>query len=334
MSGLVPSRGLAGCATLIEELGGSPDALTRAAGLPPRALLDHDLPLKAEAATQLLEIAARELNAPDFGLRLARRQGLQILGPLWILASSAPTVREALADLVNNFALYASAMTVSLAEEGGAWALRYELRVSEGLPITQAAELGLALVCQELRGILGPAWRPLAVQFRHAAPADTRSHRAVFGPAFAFSQDRDAVVLDGATANAPMRVGGERVRGFIQRGVRHNRAYERPREATRAELAVRALIPFGRCDLAAVARELGLAPRTLQARLTREGETFQGVLDQVRLELSIRYLLSSDLRAGEIAELLGFADSSAFTRFMKLKTTKTPKAWRADGSRS
>lgn len=330
MSGLVPSRGLAGCATLIEELGGSPDALARAAGLPPRALLDHDLPLEAEAATQLLEIAARELGTPDFGLRLARRQGMQILGPLWTLARSAPTVRQALADLVDNFALYASAMAIGLVEEGGALVLRYDIRVSEGFPTKQAAELGLALVCQELRGILGPAWRPLAVQFRHSAPTDTRSHRAVFGPAFAFSQDRDALVLDRATADAPMRVGGERVRGFIQRGVRYNRAYERQREATRTELTVRALLPFGRFDLTAVAHELGLAPRTLQARLTREGETFQGVLDQVRLELSIRYLLSSDLRAGEIAELLGFTDSSAFTRFMKLKTAKTPRAWRSD----
>ena len=63
---------------------------------------------------------------------------------------------------------------------------------------------------------------------------------------------------------------------------------------------------------------------TDQARLARRGASFQGIVDQVRIELATRYLRNSQLTASEISERLHFADSTAFSRFMKTKAGVTP----------
>lgn len=328
--GHVPSIGIAGVAELIADLGQDPVAIAIESGIPPEALVDRDIPIPGERVVALFELAATRCGVRDFALRLARRQGLHVLGPLWTVIRSAPSVRVAMQDLAANFDFHTSAAQVRVDEEPQSVAICYDTRVRAPAQDVQTIELGLGILCLALRSMLGPDWRPVAVQFRHAPPPDARPHRALFGDLTLFDQDRNALVLDYTAYAAPLRAGSGRTHTILARALAA-KAPSRAGDTVRVELMIRALLPDTLVDLAAVARELGLPARTLQHRLTQEGTSFQQILDRVRLELAEKYLTGSSLRLGQIAEILRFADSSAFSRFVRLKTGRPPSQIRAEG---
>lgn len=73
-----------------------------------------------------------------------------------------------------------------------------------------------------------------------------------------------------------------------------------------------------------VARQLHASERTLQRQLKAYGLNFQDILDEYRLQQSQHYLHQGRSLV-EIAELLGYADQSAFGRAFKRWTGQTPK---------
>jgi len=73
-----------------------------------------------------------------------------------------------------------------------------------------------------------------------------------------------------------------------------------------------------------VASKLYTSRRSLQRRLSEEGETFQKILTQTRMELSEHYLSQPELSLAEISYLLGFQDQTSFFRAHQSWTGNTP----------
>jgi AraC-like DNA-binding protein len=64
----------------------------------------------------------------------------------------------------------------------------------------------------------------------------------------------------------------------------------------------------------AVANKLSIGARTLRRRLNDLGTSYQRILDDVRRELAIEYLRTTNLTVQEIAELLGYSEVTNFRR--------------------
>jgi AraC-like DNA-binding protein len=86
----------------------------------------------------------------------------------------------------------------------------------------------------------------------------------------------------------------------------------------------------GRGMLAAedVASRLGVSVTTLRRHLQNEGTSFQKLKDGCRMEAAFHYLSCPDYLIGDIAEQLGFDDTSAFFRGFKRWTGLTPGEYR------
>jgi AraC-like DNA-binding protein len=82
-------------------------------------------------------------------------------------------------------------------------------------------------------------------------------------------------------------------------------------------------------DADQLARQLCLSVSTLRRRLAEEGQTYQGLKDSVRRELAIAWLSGDDVAMGEIAERLGFADSSSFYKAFRKWFGCNPGHYRA-----
>src|SRR5262245_15018696 len=96
MVAMVRLQAVRGYRELVAELGGDPVRLLRAAKIK-SAAFDHPAALISfGAVVGLLERSARDLACPDFGLRLAERQDIGILGPLAVAMRYSATVGEAL----------------------------------------------------------------------------------------------------------------------------------------------------------------------------------------------------------------------------------------------
>lgn len=84
-------------------------------------------------------------------------------------------------------------------------------------------------------------------------------------------------------------------------------------------------------DLAGTARALNMSASTLQRRLATEGTSFQALKDQMRREIAIFRLNTSDASPAKLAAELGFADTAAFRRAFKNWTGRPPGAYRHAG---
>jgi AraC-like DNA-binding protein len=99
--------------------------------------------------------------------------------------------------------------------------------------------------------------------------------------------------------------------------------------AARVRELIEVLLPAGHCSIVQVARSLGVERRTVQRRLTDSGETFSSLLGAVRGELAERLVHNPRRSLTEIAEELGFSESSAFTRWFRGQFGCSPKEWRS-----
>ncbi len=55
-------------------------------------------------------------------------------------------------------------------------------------------------------------------------------------------------------------------------------------------------------------------PRTLHRRLKAEGKSFEGLKDEVRRDLALPYIQQADLPITQIAERLGYSETSVLSR--------------------
>lgn len=77
-----------------------------------------------------------------------------------------------------------------------------------------------------------------------------------------------------------------------------------------------------------MAKALFMSDRTLNRKLKAQGTTYQTLLDDVRQELAVWYLLQTKMPVEAIAEQLGYRDTSNFSRTCKRWFGRTPRAIR------
>ncbi|OZG74129.1 AraC family transcriptional regulator [Hahella sp. CCB-MM4] len=89
------------------------------------------------------------------------------------------------------------------------------------------------------------------------------------------------------------------------------------------------MLPSGMSSMDKVAGRLAMSKRTLQRKLSDEGETFQTVLKKTREELAQHYLANSSMSQSEISFLLGFQDTNSFIRAYSNWTGQPPGQYRS-----
>ena len=86
-------------------------------------------------------------------------------------------------------------------------------------------------------------------------------------------------------------------------------------------------LPSGRLTKEDVARRMYMSPRTLQVKLLKSSTTFQDVVNETRRALACGYIENSAMSITEIAYLLGFSDTSNFSRAFRRWTGHSPSAY-------
>lgn len=74
----------------------------------------------------------------------------------------------------------------------------------------------------------------------------------------------------------------------------------------------------------AIADSLSVTSRTLQRRLSTENTSFRELLNAVKIERAIYYMMKKNHPPKQVAYLVGFKDASSFTKAFKRYTGETP----------
>ncbi|MCA6059445.1 AraC family transcriptional regulator [Thalassolituus sp. ST750PaO-4] len=98
----------------------------------------------------------------------------------------------------------------------------------------------------------------------------------------------------------------------------------------RIKNSIQAVLEQGEPTLADTAQVFNLSERTLRRYLQQEGTSFRQVLEEVRREMAVHYLLQTAVPVTDIALRLGFSDSSNFNRAFQRWFEQTPGQYRKE----
>lgn len=335
MTTLIRAAGLTNFANVACQVGLNPRTLLRRLGLSDAVLADPDLRVASATVVELLEESARDSGCPTFGLRMAEARQLSDFGAMSLLLSHQATLGDALRTFIEYRHLLNEAVAIHLEEAGDTVIVRTEVVTGTPASSRQATELALGVLFRMCNALLGSHWRPYSVNFSHAPPPDLQVHRRVFGTAakIEFNSDFNGFVCSATdlqqknpTADPVMARYAER---FLETLPVANDSSV-PRDVRRA---IYLFLPMGRATIELVAQGVGLNVRTLQRQLEEADVTFSDLLNEVRRDLALRYMQNDNYPLGRVAELLGYAMPSSFTRWFTTQFGMAPAVWRAENRR-
>lgn len=79
-----------------------------------------------------------------------------------------------------------------------------------------------------------------------------------------------------------------------------------------------------------IAQKLALGTRSLNRRLQERNTSYKKIIDEIRSDLSIRYLENTNLSIDQISDLVGFSETTAFRRAFKHWTGKSASQYRKE----
>ncbi len=269
-------------------------------------------------------------NVPALGLEAGLRYHFTAFGMLGLAMAASATALDALEIALRYFNL-TFAFTDFLIDQNDHETTIIIESVSVPPDLRRfVVERDVAGVIQVQRDLV-PRFPVLrGVAFAFPPPAHEAHYEALLGLRPQFGHPRSVIRLCNTGLSQPLpqanaiarQAAEEQCRQLLER--RHLRSGLALRIRERL-LRESALMP----DMAMIAADLCMTPRTLRRRLQGESTTFSAIRDEVRRALAEELLSMTELSIGEIAGRLGYADPTCFTNAFKGWTGgTTPLAWR------
>ncbi|MEC3916491.1 AraC family transcriptional regulator [Nocardia sp. CDC160] len=327
MTIMARAANLRGYRELVDELGGDGEGMLRRFGLSPEAVASDDALVPAESLGWALEVAAAELDCPDLGLRLARRQGIEVLGLLAVAITNAATVGDGIACAARFLSVQHAGAAVALVPDpcGHAGILGLNYRdIAEVSAFSQGLDHAAGLIHRHLLHAAGE-YGLRTVHLPHPARAPSSRYTEFFGADVCFDMPTTvfrfpADLLDRAVlGHNPML--HTLAMDYLERN------FPEPDRgmSARVRLAIDRALLESRADIETVARMLTMHERTLQRALAAEGTTFTALLDAARRDTTYRLLCETDLPMSRITTLIGLREQSALTRVVRRWYGTTPQ---------
>jgi len=304
-------------------------ALLHTVGLSREQLGPPDGLIEYRYVRDLWDAAARLARDSCFGLHAARRHSASTFGLFSFALRSCANGGAALERGIEWARRLVPDGEIELAIDGGDACLRFRCRPPI-LASRHEIDYFMATLLTAGRRFTGVDWDPVAVAFQYAKPENQEEHERIFRSSLHFGADWNAVRFAPSLLELPLRQADPELCGVLDREIQRFLAQlpSAPSVTVRVRDVLSRAVQGSEPTLEVVAGVLGLAPRSLQRQLQEEGTTFQTILDGLRRGLAYLYLGQRELRVDEVAQRLGFRDSSAFGRAFRRWTGTSPAAYR------
>jgi AraC-like DNA-binding protein len=307
------------------------DPLISQAGLTRQQLDDPRAPISVRDQIKFLNLAAEALRDDLLGFHLAQTLDLRAAGLLYYLLASSETLLDGLQRISRYSTIVNEGITQTCAHEPElSVSFRYH-GVGRHLDRQQIECWTTALMrmCRQLTGL---RLVPSRVRMVHRRREDQAAELTrLFGTTIEFGAAVDDIALPRRFAEARI-LSADPYLNQVLLAYCEEALSRRKRAGTfraSVENAIAPQLPHGKANVTAVARQLAVSPRTLARRLSEEGTSFSEVLERLRRDLAARYLVDKEFGIAQVAWLLGYEETSAFSRAFKRWTGKTPRDMRA-----
>lgn len=288
--------------------------LLEALGLAADGAIDPKLMVSANQFYDFFaSLAARDPDGVSLPLRIGASMKSDEYGAFGLAWKSAPNLRGSYVRSKRYVHVLGSAESYTLEHTQDGWFFNLEKAGDRSLGMLLSNEASMS-----------------AVYLKHVPRGDVSVYEDHFGCPVHFESGRDALLVSEDCLDVPNKLGDETIASFFDRHLEKELAALANDTGLEQKVrrAVANVLSEGVPSLSLIASELGVGTRTLQRRLSDNGHSFQGVVDQARKDLANRLLRETDYTLAEIAFLTGFSEQSAFTRAFKRWASQTPRSYR------
>jgi len=313
----------------LEELGVSPVAVLRQAGLPIGLFDQEKILVSTEEFFSLYRGISEASRDPALGLKLGTEDRVERYDPIGIAAVSARSFRDALLRLAR-YKQLTCPEELSVAERGDESRVQFKWLLAHEPEPPLLVDRCFAWVVGLARRGTGGLVNPKRLELR--APKGHREmYEAHFGCPAKFDARQNTIVFAKVDLDRPFLTHNAELFATIapQLEAELKQALASRAIGEQVKGVLKQLLAGRRPGIEDVARELRTSSRTLQRRLAEDGATFQQLMQEARRELARHYLLHSSLELNETAYLLGYEDAHSFFRAFQQWEGHSPGEWRA-----
>jgi AraC-like DNA-binding protein len=311
------------------------DPILKRTHLTPSQVDDPTKRFRVRDQILFLNLVADELHDDLLGFHLAQLADLRELGWLYYVAASAETLGEALMRPARYTTIANEGAVVHFVDKGDVTLGMNYVGVSRHLDRHQMEFFAVILVrlCRQLSGL---HLTPRRVRFVHRRGTMPHPFVELLGSDIEFAAASDQIVFPESIKKVPVTSADPYLHDLVMTQLEEvlaRREVRRGSFRSEVENAIVNVLPHGRPRAEEIARRLGTSRRTFARRLATEGLSFSQVLEELRFDLARRDLADQDLSISQIAWLLGYQETSAFTHAFKRWTGKTPQETRGKNIR-
>lgn len=304
-------------------------ALCSEAGLDPQQMDDPNARYPLSATTRLWELAVQASGDPAIGLRVSRFVSPTTFHALGYALVASGSLREVFERIVRYHQVVSDALTLELSAEGERYHFRLLQPPDSPAPALEAIDAFAAIYVRTCRNRLGRDYAPLAVYLRRPEPADPKPWHAVFRAPVFFGAEEDRLEFAARDFDSHLDDANPELAEHNETVLKRTLAQLQPLTWERkVRRAIEEQLPEGEPSAERIAQALHLSLRSLQRHLADEGCRFDALLNECRENLALLHLRDPHCSLAEISYLLGFADTSSFSRAFKRWTGMTPGQFR------
>lgn len=297
------------------------------------ALADPDRYVSSSRLYRMWQAAHRLWGKPGLGLRTGAKVPFGAYEVLDYLATTGQTVGEALAQVARYVVIVTNTAGFKVHAEREQVAFEFVWRIPPEGVMFQLRDYSVAIIAARVREVIGSHVTPVRVELAGPSLAPEGDYQRLFGaPTFARAE-RSALFFSRQAWESRSRRPDASLHQTLRRHaellLERVASLERERWIDRVRCEVLRQMKVGPPTIEAVARGLAIGARTLQRQLQREGVVYSALVDEVRAMLAREYLKDRGITVGEVAYLLGFSETSAFSRAFRRWTGETPREFRA-----
>ncbi len=313
---------------ILKEYGKDPDAIFREAELDPTLIQQAGSRYPREKVDMLWAKTSDAIDDPCFGLSIANHWHPSNYGTLGYAMLSSPTLRS----MFQRIDRYAAVLSTD-----GFFHVREHNNEME-IILTHAAtkeyiaaqeDGALAMILSHCRLNYQQNLTPVHVKITHPAPACSGRYFQYFKSPVKFDSRVASITFSVETMDEILPGRDEHLAELTDQAiVNYLASIKEESIVEQVEKILLRYLPGGNVTDTLIASELFVSSRTLQRKLQAEKTTFKSILDRVRLDIAKEHIKDNNTSMIEIAFLLGFSESSAFSRAFKRWSGISPSAYR------
>lgn len=314
----------------LEANGYDATGIFTAAGITQVPTNDPKVRLSTAEVAALFRECVKLTGNPAIGLTVARFMHPSTLHALGYSLLASSSLRDCCERLANYFRLASEQGELRITEEGDRFCISLHA-VADGIAF-ETLDAWHAFLVRLFRLLYRPDFEPVSVSLARPCPAGYEDqYLKSFHAPVTFDAAYCEICLDRVAVDEPLMGGNREIAHQNDRIIeQYLAALDQADIVTRVKQIIIQTLSSGNCSKQRVAREMAMSPSALQQKLAQLDSSFQDLINQVRQALALAYMEQARISITEMSFMLGFSDTSSFTRAFRRWTGKSPRDYRRD----